>query len=420
MKRNVTQVVKAGLCLGCGICQDTCPKDCIRIIHGNETNYPHVENEKCIECSLCLNVCSGIGINFKSYSTLNKEIANLNKDSYLGLYDKCFSGYSSNNEIRYHSASGGCLSGFLIYLLDKNIIDGAVVVGWDKTDPMQPHVYIAKNKEEVIAAKSSKYCAVSYEGIIKEINHTNGKFVVVGLPCHIQSFRKYSSVFKSINNRIIGYFAIYCSSNRTKLSQQYLLYRYHIKKENVQNFAYRDNGCLGSMIFRDKDGNIIKSIPYPEYWIGMKGFFNIPRCSLCIDHYGELSNISFGDLHVGEFKKDKVGISSIISRSPYWSNLLKKATEENYLRLEPLSIEILKSSQRYAVKQKKGPGIASAFKIRSLLHRENPQYDVPLLCNYTTSTLVKEIMKYIMRFIGSHRQLWFIIKILDCKRRTNK
>lgn len=413
MKNNVSQVVRDGLCLGCGICFDSCPKECIKIVHGDELNYPEVDNISCIECSRCLKVCSGKGIDMKKYTELLCGNETLKYDKYLGYYDKCFSGFSLDYEIRYHSASGGCLSSLLIYLLDKKIIDGAVVVGWDDVNPMQPRTYIAKTKEEIIAAKSSKYCVVSYEGIINEIRSCEGKYVVVGLPCHIHSLKKYCSISKNIDNKIIGYFVIYCSSNRTRLSQQYLLYRYNINKDCVKSFAYRDNGCLGSMIFKNKEGKIMKSVPYPDYWIGMKGFFNVPRCSLCIDHYGELSSISFGDLHVGNYIDDKIGINSVISRSSFWTRLLNDAVKDGYLNLNELAPEILKSSQQYAVRQKKGIGVASAFKLRLILKRTIPQYNVPLNSHYTKSGLLKELLKYVMQFIGRHQRLWFIIKLLD-------
>lgn len=413
MKKNVAQVVHDNLCLGCGVCQDACPKKCIKITHGRELNYPIVDNSLCIECTRCLNVCSGIGIDMKKYESIICKSENLKYDKYLGYIDNCFSGYSIDNNIRYHSASGGCLSSFLIYLLDKKIIDGAAVVGWDNNNPMSPRTYIARNRDEIIAAKSSKYCVISYEGIINEIQQNKGKYVIVGLPCHIQSFRKFCSISRIVKERIIGFFSIYCSSNRTRLSQKYLIYRYNVKKDDIYSFAYRDNGCLGSMVFKNKNDEIIKSVPYPEYWIGMRAFFNVPRCSLCIDHYGELSDISFGDLHVGNFINDKIGINSIISRSAHWTDLLLKSCNEGFLKLDYLSPEILKESQGYAIKQKKGPGVASAFKLRSIFHKKNPDYNTQLICKYTKVGLIKEIIKNIMQIIGRNKHLWFIIKILD-------
>lgn len=45
MKTNVSHVVSDGLCMSCGICQDTCAKKCIRIHHGKDVNYPEVDME---------------------------------------------------------------------------------------------------------------------------------------------------------------------------------------------------------------------------------------------------------------------------------------------------------------------------------------------------------------------------------------
>ena len=107
------------------------------------------------------------------------------------------------------------------------------------------------------------------------------------------------------------------------------------------------------MIFKDKTGEALQSVPYPEYWLGMKGFFNVPRCSLCIDHFGELADVCFGDIHVGAYINDHVGVNSIVSRSNDWTKILQEAMTEGYLHLDEISCDIIKSSQVYAMKQKK-------------------------------------------------------------------
>lgn len=413
MKRNVVSIVDHGLCVGCGVCQDACGYKCITIKHDKDINIPQVNNELCIECGLCLKICVGKGIQIGKLSKELFKTDNSFYDKYAGYIHSCFAGYSTNYDIRYHSASGGCLSHFLIYLLEKKIIDGAVVVNFQKTKPMAPNVFIAHTKEEILSSQSSKYCVVSYGGIIKDLLARNGKFIVVGLPCHIEAFRKYAMIFKKLKDVVIGYFSIYCSSNRTMRSQDYLLYRYNINPSEIKKFAYRDNGCLGNMCFYNKNDEIIKSIPYQHFWMGMKGFFNVPRCSLCIDHYGELADVCFGDIHVGDYKKDNIGINSLCSRSSYWTTQLKHAMEDGYLFLEEISIKTLNSSQGYIMRQKKGRGVAAAYRLRTLLGMNNPQYDIPFIAEPNIIDLFKDAAKYLMRFIGRHRTFWFIIKFLD-------
>lgn len=410
MKNNVGREHKAGLCMGCGICHDACAKKCIRIHHGKDINYPIVDEDKCTECGLCLKVCAGRGVDIEARSEALFKEKSEGKDQYVGYYDKCFSGYSTNYGIRYHSASGGCLSQFLIYLLDKKYIDGAVVVGYEETNPMTPHTYIARTKEEVLAGRSSKYCVTSYEGILSEIKKERGKYVMVGLPCQIQSMRKYASTFKKFGELIVGYFAIYCSSNRTMFSQEFLLYRYGVKRKDVVRFAYRDNGCLGEMVFEGKNGEVLKSVPYQTFWIGMRGFFNVPRCSTCIDHFGELADVCFGDIHIGEYINDHVGVNSLVSRSLDWTSKLMQAVNDGYLHLDEIPCSVVRDSQGYAMRQKKGSGVTAAFKLRKLLGKKNPVYDQPFVVpNVGMKDIIKAAIKYGMRWMGKQKWLWPII-----------
>lgn len=413
MKQNVEIVVKDGLCTGCGLCQDSCSRNFIKIKHGVDVNYPIVDQKKCIECGVCLKVCTGHKLNIKEKAQALYMTSGSQLDVFAGYTHSCFAGYSNNSEIRFHSASGGCVSTFLIFLLEHGYINGAVVVGFSSESLMKPHAFIAKTKEEILQTRSSKYCVVSFEKIITQILKEKGLYAVVGLPCHIHAYRQYESVFKMLKKHVFGYFSIYCSSNRTMRSQDYLIYRYGIKRKDVSSFVYRDNGCLGSMYFRNNKGETIKSIPYEHFWIGMRGFFNVPRCSLCIDHYGELADICFGDIHIDKYMEDHIGVNSIISRSMKWTNLLKQAETENYISLEQISLSVINKSQAYAMRQKKGKGITAAYKIRSVLGKHNPKYDVQLVAKADTISIMKDTAKYVMRFIGRHKSLWFIVKVLD-------
>ena len=71
----------------------------------------------------------------------------------MGHYLKCFVGHSSDFDIRYHCASGGMVSQFLIFLLEKEYIDGAVVTAFNAQAPLLVNSYIARTREEVLMAK---------------------------------------------------------------------------------------------------------------------------------------------------------------------------------------------------------------------------------------------------------------------------
>jgi len=420
--KSIASVVSSNLCVGCGICEDVCLKQkAIQIIRTKTFYKPKIDKDKCTNCGLCLKACPGIGVELNKTANELYQTEEIKEDKYIGRYIETYSGYSNNYDIRYHCASGGVLSQFLIYLLDKKIIGGAVVVGFEKNNVTEPKTYIAPNAEEILNGKSSKYCPVTYNSIISEINKTSGKFVIVGLPCHIHGFRKYEKINKAFKDKVLGYFSIYCSGTKNFMSQDYLFYRYGLDKKKINTFAYRDDGCMGYMKCEYTD-NSTKKIPYLDYYFSMKNAFTPVRCTLCSDHYGELADICFGDLHIGEYIKDKVGVNSLVVRSAYFNDLLQQANAEKIISLETISEQTLNASQESISIHKKGPGIVVAFKLRNLLGRNNPKYDIISNSSFGIKSMIVEIQKLVFRGIGKYKQLWFIIKWFDklTRKQTNE
>lgn len=413
MPNNITHTLHNHLCLGCGLCEDICPKHCITIQRKDGEHRPVLDASQCLgdKCGRCLKVCPGVGINLSETSRSLYE--NGRQDKYIGRYVSLYTGYSLDEDIRYHSASGGMVSQFLIYLLDKKIIDGAVVTGFSEEDHLTPVSYIARTKEDVIKARSSKYCPVALNKVGNEIACAEGKYVIVGLPCHIQGFRKRAKIDRKFREKVIGYFAIYCSSNRTFYAQDYLLRKYHVKRENVSYFAYRDNGCLGSMCIQQQ-GRPEAGIPYNRYYGALRSFFKPRRCLTCIDHYGELADVCFGDIHIKPYSDDEVGISSWIVRNPWFEELFRLAAAEGYIKMDNVDAHTLNESQKAMLypKQRRARAVMDMDK---MLGRQTASYDKTLeepgIRDY-----VSEIICHCQRFVGRHKRLWWIIDILYDRR----
>ena len=299
------------------------------------------------------------------------------------------------------------VSQFLIYLLEKGIIDGAVVTGYLE-DHITPSSYIARTKEEILNAKSSKYCPVALNKIGNEIKNSEGKYIIVGLPCHIQGFRKRAEIDKKFRENVIGYFSIYCSSNRTYHAQDFLLKKYDIQKQDISYFSYRDNGCLGNLVVKSNSKEI--SVPYINYYGNLRSFFKPRRCLTCIDHYGALADVCFGDIHVPPFSEDKIGISSWIVRNPFFDELLKRAAKEKYITMHTLDAKTLNESQKTMLYPKQRRAQAM-IKMDRLIGKETVKYDFelekPQLKDY-----IAEMLCQIQRYIGKHPSLWWIIDYL--------
>ena len=53
----VSEIVKHGFCIGCGVCVALCPRDNLEIVWNKFGEYQPAEKGNCLEkCNLCLSV----------------------------------------------------------------------------------------------------------------------------------------------------------------------------------------------------------------------------------------------------------------------------------------------------------------------------------------------------------------------------
>ena len=408
---NIQYTVKHGLCCGCGICEGVCPQSAISIEVKKGNFRPIVNIEKCINskgCHKCYDVCPGLGCQIKKEADeLFKE--DVKEDRYAGKYHKAYVGYSNDEDLRYHAASGGMTTQFLIWLIENKEIDGAVVTRFDKASKLKVNTFIATTHDELLTAKSSKYAPVSMAGIIRAIKSAKGKrYVVVGLPCHIQGFRKAEKYDTVLRNKIVGHFAIYCSAGRSFYFTEYLMKERNINLNKVDYIAYRDRGNQGGLVVQGKGIDYYQD--YRKYSHPLRSIFVPRRCLFCIDHYGELADISFGDINIPPFNEDKIGINSIIVRNPLWNEKLLCASTSCSVSLNEVNIVIINKSQPSAkMKKNRNLDFVNIFK---RLGKIVPVYDNVQNHNHIMINITKYIANRLQQFVGRNKMMWPLIKVI--------
>lgn len=415
MKENISYTISNDLCLGCGICSDACPTKSIHSTIRNGEYIPYINNETCINlkgCHRCSTICPGLGVKLASFGENMFGSSKASKSNPLiGFYHSSYSGFSTDHEVRYHGASGGLLTSFLAFLLDKKMITAAVVAKNDLSAPFLNKAILVHDSKYLFMARSSKYCPVSFESIINQVKEESGPVIIVGLPCVIQGFRKLEQIDAKFRNKIFGYFGLYCSGSRTFNMTEYVLSKHKIDITSLKYFQYRDNGCLGDLIAIDDNRKL--QIPYQLFFHPLRSIFIPARCQLCIDHYAELADISFGDIHYGKYKDDKVGINSIVVRNEKFVSLLEDAAKEGYIHIEDLSEEELVKCQASAPKKKGRVG--GVLKFRKAIGLKNPEYDVKLTKFVYWKSIAYYLFAKCQMFVGKHRWLWWIIPLISKK-----
>jgi coenzyme F420 hydrogenase subunit beta len=374
--KTVAEVVKAGLCVGCGTCVSLCPAAAVSVsVDKNLGVYlAGIDSSKCKRCSLCCKVCPGVSVNFKELSSIEcpKQTKSLN-NILLGNYVNCYVGYSTDPVVRFDSSSGGVITQLLILALEEGLIDGALVTRMRKDKPLEPEPFIAKTKTEILEASKSKYCPVPTNIALKEILMNGGRYAFVGLPCHIHGLRKAQKLNVKLRDRVVFSIGLFCSHDDSFYSTRYLLNRFKVKPSNVTKISYRGKGWPGVLCIEQKSGINVECAFHDWIRLHEYCFFTPDRCLVCCDHAAELADISAGDAWLPKFSRDSFGTSVCISRTKKGEELLQLAKAQRQISISSIdSSDVIKSQGNMRFKK-------NGFPVRRLIFRmlgkSVPSYD---------------------------------------------
>lgn len=395
---TIKRIASFNLCTGCGTCVAICPQKAIRMVINTKKSiyHPFIDANKCNHCSLCLNICPGEQVNFKE---LRLRIFGKQPDNdLLGNFLNCYTGYATEHRIRYLSASGGMITSLLIFALKEGIIDGAIVSRADKNTPIRPYSFIARTEEEIISAMSSNYCPVPVNIVIAELLTTTGHYAIVGLPCHIHGLRKAEQANNVLKEKILLHLGLVCNHVPTFRATEYLLRKHNVK--NIITFKYRGKGWPGTASIQNMDGHEdLIAFSDSSYWgFAFQLFFWPQRCLVCDDKICELSDISFMDPWLPEFKNnEKIGSSLFITRTSFADQLLKKALDKRVILISVASLNLVKESQSLELVRRK---VAARRMLFKMLHYRLPKYEGHLHGKIYFNNLMIELSLLILAYLG--------------------
>lgn len=161
-------------CCGCSACMNSCPQNAIAMQpDADGFLYPTIDSEKCMDCGICLKVCS-----FK------------NREEKLPNIKKVFALQHNSKDVLKTSTSGGAFTAISDVLLER----GAVVFGALLDDNFDVYHVVVRTKEERDKLKGSKYVQSDLKSTYKEIKEFLSRdttVMFVGTPCQVSELYTY-------------------------------------------------------------------------------------------------------------------------------------------------------------------------------------------------------------------------------------
>jgi len=252
------------------------------------------------------------------------------------------------------SSSGGVVSQLLISALKQKLIDGALVTRMRLDNPTLAEAFLARDAKEIVSASGSRYVPVDVNTILREICDQDGRFALVGLPCHVRALRRAQCTKPELRSKIPYLLGLFCGHVPSIRATVSTLRQMGIERSQVTSLTYRGNGWPGFLTISLEDGRRIQ-LPYKHelYYGGTFLFLSYyPHgCLFCGDVTNEFADVSFGDPWIPGYIRERYGRSLVVTRTVSGENLIAACADD--LVLEPIPPEKVVESQKLVLRLKK-------------------------------------------------------------------
>lgn len=350
---TIEKTVEAKLCNTCGACYACCPENAIAFqetIAGHL--FPQVNEQTCIQCGLCLNVCPG-----DHFSSSLKQA--MPEDPFEGNCIQAFLGKTSDEDLYGNSQSGGLASSLLAFALNSGRIKTAAIVEMEQGTPPRPNVRLIDNAKELFASQKSKYCPVPLLRFLKDLKEADKPVGLVALSCQVHGLNNMMDEFPQLKDKIAFVIGLVCDRVMTYAAIDHLAGEFSNK--GTYNIAFRDKTVSDYPGDVHLFNNRASKIKPAKDRMQIKDYYTPVRCRLCFDKMNVFSDITLGDPNGIQGIEKGNGKSVAIVRTTKGKELMDAAIDEHTLLLEPLRHQQILNGQKINRKKQDWQAFSAAW-----------------------------------------------------------
>jgi coenzyme F420 hydrogenase subunit beta len=370
----LARVTKGDLCSGCGACAALAPDKIAMDIAAPGYLRPVQSGDLTAgeEAGIAA-VCPGL---------VQKVVADGRPDPVLwGPYKEMVTGHATDEAVRFAGASGGGLSGMLVYLIESGTVDAVVETTASETLPIGNAAVVTQDKAAITAAAGSRYAPSSpLEGIPAQVaahKEKGTKYAFVGKPCDAAAMRALCQRDPDVAAAFPVILSFFCAGTPSHTGGKEVLAKLGTDLENTAKFRFRGNGWPGQATAIDHDGKE-RSMSYHDSWGGVLSRHVQMRCKLCADGTGTAADIVCADAWESDAAgypvfEEAPGISLIVARTDLGARLLADAQTAGHLKTEPFDVEALTAIQPGQRERRRA--VFARLIARKLVGKPIPRYE---------------------------------------------
>jgi coenzyme F420-reducing hydrogenase beta subunit len=327
----------------------------------------------------------------------------------LGRFETAYVGHVAEEDFRSYGSSGGMVTWVATELLRKNMIDGVAHVVATEDPQAEGRFFkyrLSRTEAEIRAGAKSRYYPTDLTQILRDIRAIPGRYAVIGIPCFIkavQLLRREDALFQERIRYTLG---LFCGHMKSARFIESFAWQMNVPISEVQKVEFRHKDpSRSAKVYTARltlrNGNVISK----DWWHLADGdwgagFFMNSACNYCDDVVAETSDISFGDAWVEPYSSDGRGTNVVITRLPFFKELLETAIDQARLKLDLVDAKFVEQTQAAGFRQRR-EGLA----YRLTWHRRGLQPRKRVAPDSQTPTKLRKLI-YRMRYHISSCSHW--------------
>lgn len=345
----MNQLIKNGLCTGCGICVSESKNEKMAMAF-NKYGFWEPINVSTLDIS-CIKVCPFNPAPepfVKDEDVIATEFFHTAKNIHhrIGRFENTYVGYSP--EYRNTSSSGGIATFIFKKLLEEKIVDHLFIV--TKKNGRYEYQFF-NNVDDIDKISKTRYYPVTMQGFFEKLSGIVGKVAVSGVACFVKAIRLKQMYYPEYKDKIPFVLGLICGGIKSTFFSDYLALssganvNYQYPEFRVKDFSSTANDySFRCTSVDDNETFQIKMKTVGDMW--GTGYFKSNACDFCTDVTTELADISVGDAWLPEFVHDGAGNSVVITRSELAEDIIQKAIFNKEIEANIVSHELVIRSQR--------------------------------------------------------------------------
>jgi coenzyme F420 hydrogenase subunit beta len=349
---TLDEIVQAGLCIGCGLCESLAGPDRVRIVMTPEGRERPAVKAPLDDAALKLinAVCPGLKVEGPDPAA---SADGTRWDAVWGPATRIAKGHAADPAIRFQASAGGGLSALAIYLLESGRVDFILHVAASAEQPMRTERHLSFDRAQVMEAAGSRYGPAAPLVDFAQLLERGRPFAFIGKPCDVAAVRNLARHDARVERLVRYILAFVCGGASEFAKTRDLVEGFGLAEEEVSLLRYRGLGNPGLTRVETKDGRAF-SVTYGDLWRDEGKWMLQFRCKICADAIGELADIAVSDVWPnGEPTGEDAGFNGFIARTPKGRALLDDAVRDGALvMLDELDFRDLDAVQPHQVRKK--------------------------------------------------------------------